>query len=256
MKVQLNQNDRTISESAHLLIVDDDERICRSLECYLQHEGYHVSSVSDGKAMWQYYEVNQPDLILLDIMLPDVDGITLARELRVKKPGTGIIILTAKDDDVDTIVGLEVGADDYITKPFDNRQLLARIHSVLRRLSTNNKDDKDDKASDDAENIVQFNGWQMNADTFELKAPTGDKIDLTSIEFKLLEILVHNVGHVLSRDQILQKLSSREWQPEDRSVDVLIGKLRKVLETNPAQPKLIRTIRNLGYQFTGKVNSL
>ena len=249
MKVQVNHNDITISKPAHLLIVDDDERICRSLECYLQHEGYTVGTVSDGKTMWQYYEDYQPDLVLLDIMLPDIDGITLARELRVKKPNTGIIMLTAKDDEIDTIVGLEVGADDYITKPFANRQLLARIHSVLRRLSTNNNANK---KTDDAKNIVQFDGWQMSTDTFELIAPTGEKVNLTSIEFKLLEILVHNVGRVLSRDQILQKLSSREWQPNDRSVDVLIGKLRNVLETNPGQPKLIRTIRNMGYQFTGK----
>jgi two-component system, OmpR family, torCAD operon response regulator TorR len=248
VKMQQHHENSTVSVSAQLLIVDDDERICRTLECYLQHEGYRVSSVPDGKAMWQHFDVKQPDLVLLDIMLPGVDGITLARELRVKTPDIGIIMLTSKDDAVDTVVGLEVGADDYITKPFDNRQLLARIRSVLRRLSTNNN-----KAADHAENIVQFNGWQMNTDTFELKAPTGEKIELTSIEFKLLEILVHNVGHVLSREQILQKLSSREWQPEDRSVDVLIGKLRKVLETDPAQPKLIRTIRNLGYQFTGKI---
>lgn len=252
MKEQRCHNDSIISGPAELLIVDDDERICRSLECYLQHEGYCVGSVSEGKAMWQYCEDTQPDLILLDIVLPGVDGLTLARELRVKNPNIGIIMLTGKDDAVDTIVGLEVGADDYITKPFDNRELLARIHSVLRRLSTN---DDAKKATDDAKNIVQFDGWQMNTDTFELIAPTGEKANLTSIEFKLLEILVHNVGRVLSRDQILQKLSSREWQPNDRSVDVLIGKLRKVLETNPSQPKLIRTIRNLGYQFTGKANS-
>lgn len=252
MKEQRYRNNRTISGPAELLIVDDDERICRSLECYLQHEGYCVGSVSDGKAMWQYYEDTQPDLILLDIMLPGVDGLTLARELRVKNPNIGIIMLTGKDDAVDTIVGLEVGADDYITKPFDNRELLARIHSVLRRLSVNNNANK---ATNDAKNIVQFDGWQMNTDTFELIAPTGEKVNLASIEFKLLDILVHNVGRVLSRDQILQKLSSREWQPQDRSVDVLIGKLRNVLETNPSQPKLIRTIRNMGYQFTGKGNS-
>ena len=252
MKTQQYHNNKTISGSAELLIVDDDERICRSLECYLQYEGYCVSSVSNGKAMWQHLEDRQPDLVLLDIILPGVDGITLARELRVKKPDTGIIMLTGKDDAVDTIVGLEVGADDYITKPFDNRQLLARIRSVLRRLSTNNKDNK---ASDEAAYIIQFDGWQINTETFELNAPTGEKINLSSIEFKLLEILVDNVGHVLSRDQILQKLSGREWQPNDRSVDVLIGKLRKVLEINPAQPKLIRTIRNLGYQFIGKTNS-
>jgi len=251
VKVQHHSNGNN-ADPVQLLIVDDDERICRSLECYLQHEGYVVGSVSDGQAMWQYCEDRKPNLVLLDIMLPGVDGITLARELRVKQPDIGIIMLTGKDDTVDTIVGLEVGADDYITKPFDNRELLARIHSVLRRLSDNYHNNK---TTNTAENRVQFDGWQMYLDTFELYAPSGEKINLTSIEFKLLEILVNNVGHVLSRDQILQKLSSREWQPKDRSVDVLIGKLRKVLETDPAQPKLIRTIRNLGYQFTGKVNS-
>ena len=165
MKGQQHNNSQTISESAHLLIVDDDERICRSLECYLQHEGYRVGSVSDGKAMWQYYEDKQPDLVLLDIMLPDVDGITLARELRVKKPDTGIIMLTAKDDAIDTIVGLEVGADDYITKPFDNRELLARIRSVLRRLSAK---DKDNKITDNTKSTIRFEGWQMNTDTFDI----------------------------------------------------------------------------------------
>ena len=158
MKLQGGQNDSTINEPAHLLIVDDDERICRSLECYLQHEGYRVSSVFDGKSMWQYCEENNPDLIILDVILPDTDGITLARELRVKKPYTGIIMLTVKDDAVDAIIGLEVGADDYIAKPFDNRQLLARIHSILRRLSTSISYKQ---TTHDTENIVQFNGWQL-----------------------------------------------------------------------------------------------
>ena len=137
MKEQQHNINRNISEIAHLLIVDDDERICWTLECYLQHEGYRVSSVHDAKGMWQYFEDHSPNLIILNIMLPDVNGITLARELRVKTPNIGIIMLTARDDKVDTIVGLEVGADYYITKPFDNRQLLARIHSVSFRLSTN-----------------------------------------------------------------------------------------------------------------------
>lgn len=252
MALQGKQNNNDIYEPAHILIVDDDERICRSLECYLQHEGYRVSSVFDGKSMWQYCEDNEPDLIILDVLLPDTDGITLARELRVKKPYTGIIMLTIKDDAVDAIIGLEVGADDYIAKPFDNRNLLARIHSVLRRLTTNVGYKK---TAYNTDNVVQFNGWQMNTDTFELTSPTGEKINLSSIEFKLLNLLVHNVGHVLSRDHILHKLSSRDWQPQDRSVDVLIGKLRKVIEADPSQPKLIRTIRNEGYQFTGKINS-
>jgi two-component system, OmpR family, torCAD operon response regulator TorR len=247
--MKARQNNNTRSGSAQLLIVDDDTRLCRMLECFLQHEGYAVSSVSDGTAMWQYCEEIQPSLILLDIILPGIDGITLARELRAKKPDVAIIMLTGKDDTVDTIVGLEVGADDYITKPFNNRELLARIHCLLRRLSNHYK------TSDSRDNIVCFNGWQMNMATFELINPAGEKINLTSIEFKLLEVLVNHTGHILSRDQILQNLSSREWQPESRSVDVLIGKLRKVLEVNPAQPELIRTIRNMGYQFTGKLDS-
>lgn len=252
MNAQHMRSNISKTGSAKILIVDDDERICRSLECYLQHEGFSIGSVADGKSMWQYLEGEQIDLVILDVMLPGVDGITLARELRALLPRTGIIMLTGKDDMVDTIVGLEVGADDYITKPFENRVLLARIHSVLRRLSTNNSDIKN---GSEASSVIRFNGWQMNTETFELDSPSGERIDLTSAEFKLLEILVNNVGRVLSRNQILKKLSSREWQPEDRSVDVMIGKLRKVLEANPSQPKLIRTIRNLGYQFTCKIDT-
>ncbi len=160
-------------------------------------------------------------------------------------------MITGKDKPLDTIVGLEVGADDYVTKPFDNRVLLARIHSVLRRITNT---DATGEISTSSGKLIRFDGWSLNLTSFELHNPDGKKIELSSAEFKLLEILVTNVGHTMSRDTILQKLSNREWQPEDRSVDVLIAKLRKILETDPAQPKLIRTIRNMGYQFTGKMN--
>ena len=123
-----------MTKSTNLLIVDDDQRICRMLGRYLRREGFQVSTAVDGANMWKSLESNHPELILLDHVLPGVDGITLARELRIKNPTIGIIILTAKDDVMDTIIGLEVGADDYVTKPFDNRALLARIHSVLRRV--------------------------------------------------------------------------------------------------------------------------
>lgn len=241
-----------MTEFRHLLIVDDDVRICRLLSHYLKREGYRVSTAADGSAMWRQIESDQPDLIILDVMLPGVDGISLARELRAKID-VGIIMLTGKNDTVDTIVGLEVGADDYMTKPFDNRELLARIRSVLRRMP-DGKNTNHGGFSNNNELKMEFEGWQIDLNAYELISPSGEKIKLTTHEFRLLEMLVQNSGRVLSRDQILQKLSSREWQPDNRSVDVLIGRLRKEIEENPAQPKLIRTIRNVGYQFTAKVS--
>lgn len=240
-----------MTESDHLLIVDDDVRICRLLKRYLEQEGYSVDTATDGTAMWESLEKRQPGLIILDLMLPGVDGITLARELRAKSD-LGIIILTGKSNPVDTVVGLEVGADDYVTKPFDNRELLARIRSVLRRLS-NSAGDSGEQASDHDGIMLMFEGWQMNLDTYELISPGGEAAFISNHEFRLLAILAQNRKRVLSRDQILQKLSSRTWLPDDRSVDVSIAKLRKVIEQDPTQPKLIRTIRNVGYQFTAKV---
>jgi len=235
----------------HLLVVDDDERICRLLKRYLEHEGYSVECAVDGASMWEKLNQRQPKLIILDLMLPDVDGLTLARELRVKTD-VGVIMLTGKNDPVDTVVGLEIGADDYVTKPFDNRELLARIRSVLRRYSDlPTAGGSNDEVQGD--NELSFNGWQMKLDSFELISPTGEIASLSTHEFRLLAILIQNTGIVLSRDQILQKLSRRNWMPDDRSVDVSIGKLRKVIEEDSTQPKLIRTHHSIGYQFTGKV---
>lgn len=240
-----------MTEFEHLLIVDDDERICRLLKRYLEQEGYSVDTAVDGTLMWEKIHLRQPKLIILDLMLPGVDGLTLARELRAKT-NVGIIILTGKHDPVDTVVGLEVGADDYVTKPFDNRELLARIRSVLRRYH-----DSPDLAGSDGKahdgNMLKFNGWLMKLDSYELISPLGEITNLSGHEFRLLTILVQNTRNALSRDQILKKLSGRNWMPDDRSVDVSIGKLRKVIEEDPSQPKLIRTIRSVGYQFIGKV---
>lgn len=237
-------------EFAHLLIVDDDPRICRLLKSYLESEAYRVSIAADGTAMWKYVESSdRPDLIVLDVMLPGVDGITLARELRVKTD-IGIIMLTARDDPVDTIVGLEVGADDYVTKPFDNKQLLARIRSLLRRLLVK----ADANGNHLAGSIVQFEGWNLDLSAYELVSPIGEKIRLTTQEFRLLEIFVNNAGQVLSRNKIMQCLSQQEWLPDNRSLDVMIGRLRKRIEENTAEPKIIRTIRNVGYQFTAIIS--
>lgn len=229
-----------------ILIVDDDVRICRTLRSYLKREGYSVSIASNGEEMWQQIASSSPDLILLDVVLPGDDGITLARELR-KTSDVGIIMLTGKNDPVDQIIGLEIGADDYVTKPFDERQLLARIRSLLRRRPASNRGAS--TKTSESEKKIAFEGFELDLFRHELVSPSGDELELTSHEFRLLEIFVRNPGGVMSRDQIMQRLYDRDWSQNDRSVDVLVGKLRKKVEKDPSQPKLILTIRNFGYKF-------
>lgn len=243
-----------MNEFEHILIVDDDVRICRLLKRYLEQEGYSVDTAVDGASMWACLARRRPRLIILDLVLPDTDGLTLARKLR-EGSDIGIIMLTGKHDPVDTIVGLEVGADDYVTKPFDNRELLARIRSVLRRYDKIPADSVG-KEPTQSSHTLAFNGWRMRLDTFELISPDGTVSNLSNHEFRLLHILVQNSRIVLSRDQILQKLSGRNWVPDDRSVDVAVSKLRKLIEEDASQPKLIRTVRGVGYQFTSKVEKI
>ena len=239
-----------MTEAPKILIVDDDVRICRTLRLYLKREGYQVSIASNGEEMWQQFESIAPDLILLDVVLPGDDGITLARELR-KNSNVGIIMLTGKNDPVDQIIGLEMGADDYVTKPFDERQLLARIRSLLRRKPASGPD-RTAQAEASGSKIV-FEGFELDLFRHELVSASGDYLVLTSHEFRLLEIFVRNAGGVLSRDQIMRHLYDRDWSQHDRSVDVLVGKLRKKLEVDPSQPKLVLTIRNFGYKFAARV---
>jgi two-component system OmpR family response regulator len=241
-----------MTEAAHILIVDDDKRICRSLGTYLKREGYLVSTAVDGKEMWRIFKEDQPDVVILDVMLPGTDGIALARELR-SVSDIGIIMLTGKNKPIDTIIGLEIGADDYVTKPYDERQLLARIHSLLRRRSHGNKKSELDGGDNQK---YQFDGWQFDLLASELVSPYGKKITLTSHEFRLLELFIRNPAGILNRDRILQYLSQRDYSINDRSVDVLVGKLRKKIEDDPSHPKLILTIRNFGYKFTGRVTKI
>ena len=240
-----------MTEAPKILIVDDDIRICRTLRSYLKREGYSVSIALDGKEMWRQFEATDPDLILLDVVLPGADGVTLARELR-KSSDVGIIMLTGKNDPVDKIIGLEMGADDYVTKPFDERQLLARIRSLLRRRTTSSKDAGAEAA--ESRSAVAFEGFRLDFVRHEVLSPSGDQLELTSHEFRLLEIFARNPGAVLSRDQVMQRLYDRDWSQNDRSIDVLVGKLRKKIEKDPSQPKLILTIRSFGYKFAARVS--
>ena len=199
--------------------------------------------------MHKSIKISTPDIIILDLQLPGKHGLELAREIR-KDSEIGIIILTGTGDKYDEIVGLEGGADDYLVKPVDERELLARVRALLRRLeSASGSIDKKDKS------IAKFSDWTMDFNAYELISPTGESVGVTSYEFQILATLVQNSNRVLSRNQIMENLTGRdrEWMADDRGVDVLIGKLRKKIEEDPKNPTLIKTIRGVGYKFTARV---
>ena len=236
-----------MSAPTSILVVDDDPRLCRALARYFGQEGYSVRTANSGQEMRQVLSADRPDLVILDLMLPDEDGFSLARELRATS-GIPVLILTGKSDTVDKVVGLELGADDYVTKPFNQRELLARVRSVLRRAS------RDDRPQPGEPGFVAcFAGWKLDLNAYDLTSSSGEPVSLTSHEFALLTAFVRRGNRVLTRDAILELVAGRDWSPDDRSVDVLVGKLRKKIETDPRSPRLIKTVRGIGYKFTAPV---
>ena len=238
-----------MNNTVKILAVDDDPRIGRLLRRSLTQAGFQVTTVVDGAEMRAYMANEQPDLVIMDLMLPNEDGFTLVRELRVNYTGA-IIMLTGKSDPVDKVVGLELGADDYVTKPFDDRELLARVRSVLRRAKQTSAMAilAPGKAL-----IAHFAGWQLDLKAYRLTAPDGKDVELTTQEFQLLALLVKRPNQVLDRDTILDDIAKRDYSPFDRTIDVLIGRLRKKIEPDPKRPALIKTIRGTGYLFTPDV---
>ena len=235
-----------MKDAQHILLVDDDPRLCRLLTRYLTAEGFQVETAANGLAMRRAMAEKTFDLVILDLRLPgSEDGLSLARELRASSD-VSLIMLTGMSDAVDKVVGLELGADDYITKPFDRRELLARIRSVLRRAQT------PARAPEPRESptTVHFGLWRLDMARHELTSAEGERIDLTSYEFQLLSTLAQRPGRALSRDQILDLIANRDWQPLDRSVDVLVGKLRRKLRDDPRDARIIKTIRGVGYMLT------
>jgi len=236
-----------MSDTATILIVDDDPRLCRALARYFEQEGYGVRTAHNGDQMRQKVAEQQPTLVVLDLMLPDEDGFSLARELRATSD-VPIVMLTGKSDTVDKVVGLELGADDYITKPFDPRELLARVRSVLRRAAGGGSE-----GATAGGTVACFAGWTLNLDSYELTSPSGEPVGLTSHEFQLLAAFVRHPKRVLSREAIMDLVAGRNWSPDDRSVDVLVGKLRRKLQDDPQRPRLIDTVRGVGYKLSARV---
>jgi two-component system OmpR family response regulator len=234
-----------MSDNGHILVVDDQQEICDLVQEYLNSEGYRVSTAHDGPGMRRVLSQAQVDLVILDLMLPGEDGLTLARALR-SESGIGIIILTGRGETVDRIIGLEMGADDYLPKPFHLRELLARVKSVLRRVQSRTAE----PGAQALRSHVRFAGWNLDLSSRELLSPSGEEVRLTTGEFDLLTAFVVNANQVLSRDRLLDLARNREAGPFDRTIDVQVGRLRRKLEDDPQNPSLIKTVRGSGYIFT------
>ncbi len=236
--------------NTHVLIVDDDHRIRAMLTRFLSDHGLKVSQASDGKQMFALCENARIDVIVLDIMMPGEDGLSLCRRMRAQSP-VPIILLTAMSADTDRIIGLEIGADDYVVKPFNPRELLARIRAVTRRLGATSIMTERPAAA-----VYEFGGWQLNASRRTLTSPAGALTDLTSGEFDLLLAFAEHPQRVLTRDQLLDLAHGRVSQVFDRSIDVQVSRLRRKIELDPQDPVFIKTIRNEGYFFTAPVTLL
>lgn len=236
-------------QAAHILVVDDDREIRRLLEDYLTQSGYRVSTVGDGKAMRKALETHRIDMVILDLMLPGEDGLTLCRGLR-SQSNLPVLMLTAKGDEIDRIIGLEMGADDYLAKPFNPRELLARVKSIVRRA---NALPPHQEAPDAA--AYHFDVWKLDLVTRNVVAPDGLVVPLSGAEFRLLRVLLEHPRRVLTRDQLLELVSGRESLPFDRSIDVLIGRLRKRLNDDGKEPVLIKTVRGAGYVLAASVRA-
>lgn len=246
----------------HIAILDDEVDITQLLATYLGANGFRVSQCHIGPALMELMAADAPDLVLLDLGLPGEDGFAIARRLR-ERWNCGLVIVTGRGDAVDRIVGLEIGADDYVTKPFDLRELLARIKAVLRRslihapagagvapagpAAPANPATKHSAAAVARGECFRFAGWLLDRRARRLVSPQGTDVALTSGEFDLLSVFVNHPGRVLSRDFLLEHTRGREATPFDRTVDVQIGRLRRKLEIDPQDPQLLKSVRSVGY---------
>ena len=238
-----------MSSNGRVLIVEDDPAISEMVADYLVDKGYEVHQAMGGADMREAVERDLPDVVLLDIGLPGEDGLSLARFLR-ERYDVGIIMVTGSGDVVDRVVGLEVGADDYVTKPFDPRELLARVKSVLRRLQSRPATETVKVAPE----RVPVGRCFLDVASHRLLDVSGQEVPITSMEFDLLKVFTEHPHRVLTRDQILTMTRNREWEPFDRSIDIRIARLRRKVESNPEEPQAIRTVRGAGYMFVPQAN--
>lgn len=233
-----------------VLSVDDDEGLQTVVTHYLNSEGYATLSVGSGKKLMDMLQTNVPDIILLDLILPDADGISILAQLRTMKK-IPVIVVSGKSDTTEKIVCLEMGADDYMTKPFEMRELSARIKAVLRRA----EDKPVATPAVEQNNQIVFNDWVLDRSQFQLFSKDGTSADLTSGEYRLLEALADAPNKVLSRERLFELTRETDYDSFDRAVDIQIGRLRKKLGDDPKTPQYIKTVRGVGYMFCGDIKS-
>lgn len=240
--------------SGRILIVDDDATLRARLAKYLESEGFRATAAKDGAEMRRIIAAAPVDLVILDLVMPGEDGLTLTRFLR-EGSKVGILILTGKGDTVDRVVGLEMGADDYLPKPFELRELLARVRSILRRVADARAAWAATAATANRGDVLTFDGWRLDRARHNLTTPDGSEVDLTTAEYKLLEVLAQNPNRPLDRDRLMDACAGRDWQPLDRSIDLHISNLRRKIETEPKRPRIIKTVRGAGYMLAARVIS-
>ncbi len=233
----------------HILVVEDCEPLREAVAAYLGREGYRVSVAGDGWAVREKIAHDPPDLVIVDLTLPGEDGFSITRFLR-EHHRCGIIVLTASTDPMNRVVGLEIGADDYVSKPHNARELLARVRSVLRRVNGPSPEGTRPTAA----NVIRFAAWQLDLSSHRLTDENGRTVDLTTGEFNLLKEFIATPGRVLSREHLLQAVHNRSWDYFDRSIDVLVTRLRRKLELEGTARTIIRTVRGAGYLFTASIS--
>ena len=236
----------TAAPAVHLLVVDDDVEIFELARRYFGQHGFRVSGAADGFAMRRLLSEETVDLVLLDLGLPGEDGLDLTRYLRASWRGP-VIIVSGREDSIDRVVGLELGADDYVSKPFDLRELLARVRSVLRRSSERTISPESPQGE-----RLRFAGFTLDRAARRLTAGDGKTVPLTTREYELLQIFVDRPNRVLSRDDLIERMHGRDAGPFDRSVDMQVGRLRRKIESDPARPELIKSVRGAGYLFAAR----
>ncbi|WP_319774033.1 response regulator transcription factor [Breoghania sp.] len=227
-----------------IAVIDDEPAVQDALKTYFETAGFQVVTAESGDAYRRLVDLEKIDLFLLDLKLPDCDGLTLMREIR-SRTDAAVILVTARSDEIDRVVGLEMGADDYVTKPFSTRELLARVNSVLRRTRLEARVEK--------AGVRRFAGWTLDLESHRLTSPSGVSNRLTHGEFDLLAALTRYPGKIMSRDELIASVTDREWNPNDRTIDVLISRLRRKIEPEPGKPQLIATEYGIGYVFTEPV---
>lgn len=235
-------------EKETVLVVDDDENQRWLVKTYLQKHGYEVLLAEDGISMREQINGRKVDIVLLDVSMPGEDGFALARYLR-EHHDVGIIMLTASGDLIDRVLGLEIGADDYVVKPFEPRELMARIKAVLRRTIHRNIESSEATVGETADNRLALGKYLVDPDSRELTDEHGNGVAVTSMEFDLLVIFAEHPGRVLTRDNLLNMTHKDTSDPFDRSIDIRIGRVRKKIEDDPANPSIIQTVRGVGYVY-------